>query len=394
MDAFGANMRIFFSVGEPSGDQHGAHLIEELKRRRSDIEFVGYGGPLMERAGCRLQYQLTLLAVMGFLRVVPLLWQFYKLVQTANRYFREHRPDAVVLIDFPGFNWWIARKAKKAGIPVFYYLPPQLWAWAPWRVKRMQKFVDHVLCALPFETAWYAKRGVAAEYVGHPFFDEVADAKLDQPFIDERQVSGKRNIGVLPGSRNSEVDNNWPLLIATVQRLHTAHPTARFFVACYKEAHREFCANWIRDHNLSLPVAVHVGKTSEIVELAECCLMVSGSISLELLARKTPAVVTYRVSRVQRLLSGIVMQCKYFTLPNLIADREVMPERFYAGSPSSEVTWAFDHLDRWLSDHDALADKLAELSQLCESCAETGATARTADVILSRLPAAECRSAA
>jgi lipid-A-disaccharide synthase len=387
-------MRIFFSVGEPSGDQHGAHLIEELKRRQADIEFVGFGGPLMDRAGCRLHFQLTQLAVMGFLRVIPLLWQFYKLVQNANRYFREHRPDAVVLIDFPGFNWWIARKAKKAGIPVFYYLPPQLWAWAPWRVKRMRKFVDHVLCALPFETAWYAQRGVEAEYVGHPFFDEVADAVLDQPFIDERQVSGQRNVGILPGSRNAEVDNNWPMMIAVIQQLHAAHPSARFFVACYKEAHREFCANWIRDHNLDLPVELHVNKTSEIVELVECCLMVSGSISLELLARKTPAVVTYRISRFQRLLSGIVLRCRFLTLPNLIADRELMPERFYAGSPSREATWAFDNLNGWLSDSEMLAGKARELARLCVRCAETGATARTAEAILSHLPAAARRFAA
>jgi lipid-A-disaccharide synthase len=198
----------------------------------------------------------------------------------------------------------------------------------------------------------------------------------------------------LPGSRNSEVTNNWPLMVNVIQRLHAAHPSARFFVACYKDSHREFCTNWIRDHNLSLPVELHVCKTSEIIELADCCLMVSGSISLELLARKTPAVVTYRVSRVQRLLSGVVMRCKYITLPNLIADREVMPERYYAGSPSNEVTWAFDHLDRWLSDSDALVDKVTELSKLCDRCAEAGATARTADMILDRLSVPERRFAA
>ena len=162
-------MHIFFSVGEPSGDQHAAHLIHELKGRRADIEISGYGGPAMEQAGCRLRFQLTDLAVMGFLRVIPLLWKFYSLVKQAERVFRESPPDAVVLVDFPGFNWWIARKAKAAGIPVFYYMPPQLWAWAAWRIKRVKRFVDHVLCALPFEYAWYAERGVNAHYVAIRF---------------------------------------------------------------------------------------------------------------------------------------------------------------------------------------------------------------------------------
>ena len=123
-------MEIYFSVGEPSGDQHAASLIKEMKQRQTDLKCCGYGGPLMEEAGCDLHYPLTNLAVMGIWAVIPLLKQFCRLVFRAGRYFKEHRPDAVVLVDFPGFNWWIARKAKAAGIPVFYYMPPQLWAWA------------------------------------------------------------------------------------------------------------------------------------------------------------------------------------------------------------------------------------------------------------------------
>src|SRR5690606_5128276 len=126
------------------------------------------------------------------------------------------RPDAVVLIDFPGFNWWIARKAKAAGIPVLYYLPPQLWAWGPWRIRKVRKFVDHVLCGLPFEYDWYATRGISAEYVGHPFFDEVADHPLDPEFCRQWTSPGEdgpRTIGILPGSRNHEVHRNWPMML-------------------------------------------------------------------------------------------------------------------------------------------------------------------------------------
>ena len=182
-------MHIFFSVGEPSGDQHAAHLIEELRRRQPGVRVTGYGGPLMERAGYESHFRLTDIAVMGFFRVLPLLWTFARLVWRAERFFREDRPDAVVVVDCPGFNWWIARKAKKAGIPVFYYMPPQLWAWASWRIRRVRKFVDHVLCALPFEYEWYKSRGVRAHFVGHPFFDEVAEYPLDKEWCAEWTAS-------------------------------------------------------------------------------------------------------------------------------------------------------------------------------------------------------------
>ena len=168
-------MKIFFSVGEPSGDQHAAHLITELQSRGTSIECVGFGGPQMREAGCRIDFQLTNLAVMGFFRVLPMVHRFWQVYQQAKAQFQRERPDAVVLVDFPGFNWWIASAAKAQGIPVFYFCPPQLWAWASWRIKKVKKFVDHVLACLPFEAEWYQQRGVPAEYVGHPFFDEVAD---------------------------------------------------------------------------------------------------------------------------------------------------------------------------------------------------------------------------
>src|SRR5271156_5972342 len=164
-------MRIFISAGEPSGDLHGANLIQSLRQQRPDLEFIGFGGPRMEAAGARLLYPLCQLAVMWFLRVLLNATTFLKVLSQADRYFRHRRPDAVILIDYPGFHWWLARRARFHGIPVFYFVPPQLWAWAGWRVEKMRRFVDHVLCSLPFEEAWYAERGVKARYVGHPYFD-------------------------------------------------------------------------------------------------------------------------------------------------------------------------------------------------------------------------------
>ena len=270
-------MHFFFSAGEPSGDQHAAHLIEELKRRCPGVRISGYGGPRMQQAGCELQYQLTDLAVMGFFRVVPLLWKFARLLWQAQRFFAREKPDAVVLVDFPGFNWWIARKAKAAGIPVFYYMPPQLWAWAAWRIRRVRKYVDCVLCGLPFEYEWYARRGVDAVYVGHPFFDDVAahslDGSLRAPLCSRPSTAtgdpsclppvdrAGRVVGVLPGSRRHEVVQNWPLMVDVMRRLHARHPDVRFFVPCYTPAFEQMCVDHLRRTEADLPVCFFVGKT-------------------------------------------------------------------------------------------------------------------------------------
>jgi len=184
-------MRIFFSVGEPSGDVHGANLIRALQALEPGVECVGFGGDRMADAGCKHLFDMCNHAVMGLTQVLSSLPKLIGLVREADRYFQEHRPDAVVLIDYPGFNWWIARAAHRQGIPVYYFVPPQIWAWARWRVRKMRRFVDHVLCSLPFEEAWYRERGVNAEYVGHPFFDELPRQRFDPLFMETQRNLGR-----------------------------------------------------------------------------------------------------------------------------------------------------------------------------------------------------------
>ncbi len=390
-------MHVFFSVGEPSGDQHAACLIEELRRRQPDIRVSGFGGPRMEQAGCQLLFPLTNLAVMGIFAVIPKILEFYQLYRKAKEYLRRHQPDLVVLVDFPGFNWWIASAAKAEGIPVYYYMPPQLWAWASWRIRKVRKYVDLVLSGLPFETEWYARRGIPALYVGHPFFDEVAEHPLDSAFLKEWTSDSGRTIALLPGSRRPEVEHNWPLLLEAARRIHHAHPDTRFLVAGYKESQRDFCWSYYEQSGIDLPLNFFVGKTSEIIELADCAMMVSGSVSLEMLARGTPATVVYSAGRLTYLIGRMLVKIKSFSLPNLIAGRSIMPEHLCVGDPEPTIEGLTRDVCRWLRDPRTLERTRDELAELRHSIGATGATRRVAEVIHHRLcqtPESAARAAA
>lgn len=395
-------MHLFFSVGEPSGDQHAAHLIQALRRQVPQARFSGFGGPLMEQAGFENHYRLTDLAVMGLGGVVPVIGTFYRQYRRARDILQRERPEAVVLVDCPGFNWWIAAAAKAAGIPTLYYLPPQLWAWAPWRIRKVRRYVDVILAALPFEAEWYGQRNVDVEYVGHPFFDDVAQHRLDQAFLDRCRWGEHghpvRTVGILPGSRQQEVERNFPVMLRVMQRLTRRHPDVRFRVACYKESQRECCRGQLVGSFARLPIDLHVGRTPEIIEASECCLMTSGSVSLEMLARTTPAVVQYRCGPLMGAIARFVVTSPFISLPNLIAGREVMPEHAFVARPAVHSRRMATQLDEWLSDRRRLDQRRAELQQLKERVVRAGGVEQAAAVILKRLgassePAATRRAA-
>lgn len=389
-------MHLFFSAGEPSGDQHAARVIEQLRQRAPGIRCSGFGGPEMERAGLRPLYDLTQLAVMGFGGIVPLLSTFRDLYGAAKSFLATERPDAVILVDFPGFNWWVARAAKAAGVPVYYYCPPQLWAWAPWRIYKMRRLVDAVLAVLPFEADWYRRRGMDVSWVGHPFFDEAAHTPLNPEVVGEIRSAGSFALGILPGSRKQEVNGNFPIMLRMMEHLYQRHPGVTFPVACYKSWHHDRCRQLLDAHPAPLPVTLFTGQTAEVIEAADCCLMVSGSVSLELLARRTPAVVMYKLSLGMWCLARMLATCKFITLPNLIADSAVMPEFPFVRSQGPHIDQLTEVLDRWISSPVELAQSRQRLERVANGIVEAGGVVRAAEEILRRIgqtPAAVSRAA-
>ncbi len=370
-------MKIFISAGEPSGDLHGANLIRALRQLQPAVDIHAFGGERMAQAGCHMVYPLCNHAVMGLTAVLAELPRFIRILRLFARWLKEHKPDRVVLIDYPGLHWWLARIAHGQGIPVYYFVPPQIWAWATHRVKRMKKYVDRILCSLPFEPQWYAERGVQAEYIGHPYFDEMQRQKLDEGFLESQMAIGVPIVGVLPGSRNKEVSRNGPMLVQAMERLHAQRPDVRFLVAAYKPSQAITMERLVGSR--LLPVEIHVGRTPEIIHLAHACVAVSGSVSLELLHHLTPTVIVYRIGKWLFPLVKRFKHVKYITLVNLLADQELFPEFLTAQCPDQAIASILLH---WLNDEPARQQRIAALSQLREQVGQPGACQRAAAAIL------------
>jgi lipid-A-disaccharide synthase len=382
-------MRLFLSAGEPSGDLHGANLIRCLRERVPDLDVVGFGGELMAKAGCRLVYPLCDLAVVGLWPVLTSVPTFARILEMARQSFLAEPPDALVMIDYPGFHWWLARAARKQGIPVCYFVPPQIWAWGTWRAGKMRRLCDSVLCSLPFEETWFRQRGIPARYIGHPYFDELAQQRLDSSFLAEQQRWPGPLVAILPGSRGSELRYNLPSLLRAADLIHTRRPDVRFLVACLKEKHAEAVRQ--RIGTTHLPLQVWHGKTAEIIHLAHSCMSVSGSVSLEMLFRGKPATILYRHHWFMVLLGHLLKRCKYITLVNLLADRILYPEYFSAGCMAETLA---GHILHWLQDRQAYAELCSELAALKQQVAQGGACSRAADTILEMLHGRETRRAA
>jgi lipid-A-disaccharide synthase len=269
-------------------------------------------------------------------------------------------------------------------------VPPQIWAWAGWRVKKVRRFVDHVLCSLPFEPAWYHARGVPrARYVGHPYFDELLARGIDSDFLLTQEAKGRPVVALLPGSRTQEVTRNLPVMLRAAAKLSAHRPDARFVVACLHERHKALAEALIAGAGLTdLPVEVHAARTPELIRLADVAWAVSGSVGLELMMEALPTVVLYKLRRFDLLIARPFIKAKFISLVNLLADEEVMPEYLTERDVSGELSaWAV----RWLDDPAEREKASARLVALRDRVAVPGASDRAAAAILETLQLAAYR---
>ncbi len=315
-------MNYFISAGEPSGDLHAAALIEELKSADRQARFTFLGGDLMAKAaGVDPVIHYSRMAFMGFSEVLRNLRTIFGNLSVAKKAIVETHPDALILVDYPSFNLKLAKYADKLGIPVYYYIAPKVWAWKEWRVKTIRRYVRRVLSILPFEEEYFSSRNVAVSYVGNPSREEI-DSRIAlmssrEDFMKSHGLEDKPILALVPGSRRGEIRNNLPIMDAVARR----HPELQPVVAGAPGMCREFYDEFTR-----IPVVEE--STFELMHHAEAALVTSGTATLECALAGTPQVVCYRANGVKLSYNIMkhLLKVRYVSLPNLIADRDVIPE--------------------------------------------------------------------
>ena len=325
------NNKIMIIAGEASGDQHGAHLVSAMLARRPELSFCGMGGKELIAAGVNVLFDAKKIAVVGLAEVfshLPDILAARKILRTS---LKKERPALLILIDFPDFNLMLAKFAKKLGIPVFYYISPQVWAWRSGRVKTIRERVDRIGVILPFEEEFFRSRGLAADYVGHPLLDSVKTSRSRDAFCGLLGIDPEDQcIGLLPGSRKKEIATLLPILLETAQRLQKHNQQKMVFLLPLASTISE---QEIRDNGLDalgqgLDVRLIKEDRYDMMAACDAAVVVSGTVTLELALLDTPMVVIYKVSsstyRIGRLLVNKELQ--HFSLVNLIAGKEIVPE--------------------------------------------------------------------
>jgi lipid-A-disaccharide synthase len=367
---------LFLSAGEPSGDLHAANLARAIRLRQPNLPLVGFGGPRSAAAGVLLRYPLTELSVM-WASAAKHLATFFTLARRTEVEFRRRPPAALVMVDYPGFHFALAKRAYRAGVPVYWFVPPQLWAWHGSRAEKVRRWVRTVFTALPFEDDWYRGRGCHTRYVGHPYFDELRTRTVDEEWVAERTRLGPV-VAILPGSRTQEVKANVPMMLAASDQIRQCVPGVRFLVAAFREKH----AVMVRQLLAGREVEVCFGRTPEVIRAATVAMAVSGSVGLELLHDLLPTVVVYKTSHLFEQVARRVANFQHVSIVNLLAGRELFPE--VAGG-----AWAPDRiadpLVRCLTDPAARTASQTALRELRDRIAVPGACDRAADALIADL---------
>jgi lipid-A-disaccharide synthase len=373
-------MTIYFVAGEVSADNHGAALMRSLRVLGPELKFIGRGGPQMQQvAGAQFKNWIGDAAVLGLWEVLRKYGYFRKQFHQTLNEIQESKPDAVVLIDYPGFNLRLARALRRQSQTpkTIYYISPQVWAWNRGRIKRMAHFIDLVLCIFPFETDLYAASGLRAVFVGHPMIERLETQKIDTH-------RDQNLIGLFPGSRSREVRKIFPVMIEAARRLLQLNPTLRFQLAAASEELAREMSGMLRAEQLAerRTIEIAVGQTEAIMQRAFVGIVASGSATLEAAYFGMPFVLIYKVAWPTYVAARLVVNVDFLGMPNLLAAKEVVPEFIQHEATPDAIVKAVRLLmedsparDRMISDFDAITSKLGG----------TGASERAAQAILAEL---------
>ena len=373
-------IQLMLVAGEASGDKHAAHLAAALQSLRPEIqfEFFGSGGDEMRAAGVETLVDVRELAIMGALEIAAALPKFLRVFRQLRVAANTQKPDAVILVDWPEFNLRLAKKLKRDGHRVFYYISPQVWAWRSYRVEQIKRDVERMLVILPFEKEFYEQHGIQVEYVGHPLLDSVRVTATRDEFCRKHNLDPSRPIvALLPGSRRKEVSYILPPMLEAARALSLSNPALQFVLALAPTIAR----TQIETNSLANLTVVE-NDTYNAVAAADLAVVASGTATLETAIIGTPLIICYRASELNwRLFTPFIM-VPFVGMPNLIAGREVAPELLQNNLTGARLAVEITEL---LSDAERLQQARADLQEVRQKLGATNASQRAAHVILQSL---------
>jgi len=369
---------VFLSAAEASADAHCARLIPQLRAAIPQVRCIGLGGDAMARAGCHLLENLSDRSAMLAHALAQVVF-YFRLLRRLKRFLREEHPDLVIVADSPAWNFHVAQAARRLGIPVLYYIAPQLWAWGDWRVKKLRRCADRLACILPFEEEWFTQRGIPATYVGHPLFD--TEQRIE-PVNPLGPVSDSfPTVALLPGSRNHEIGHLWPVLQRLAHAVRDEYPRARFLTAAHSDA---VAARLRVQADPTLPIDIRCTSIEACTRHADLALVASGTATLEVAAQNCPMIILYHVPAWQwHLVGRWLVKTKFLSLVNILAGRELVPEFMPLPrrlDPVIDVALAL------LADDKRRQALRLALRQLVEPLTQPGTARRVAQIAQEMLP--------
>jgi lipid-A-disaccharide synthase len=368
------------SCGEPSGDLYAGALAAELLRLEPGAVITGFGGDRLAAAGATLVENFSGLSVTGLLEVVRLLPRTYATYRRLVADADETRPDVFVAIDFPDFNFTLARALKKRGIPIVYYISPQLWAWRPGRMKTMKRLVDEVLVIFPFEEPIYREAGVPVRWVGHPLFDIQPPVRDRAQFVAEAGLDPAGPVvALLPGSRTNEVREILPTLLDAARLIRTRVPSAQFLVPRAPHLRDAMFEPLERLRAEGVPIALVTGQADAVLASADVAIVASGTVTVQAALHGCPMVVVYRLSPLTYRLGKPFVHVTTYAMVNLVAGRAVVPELIQDAFTAEAVC---GEAVRMLTDRDYAERIRQDLREVRDRLGDAGASRRAAEAVL------------
>lgn len=359
--------KLMIVAGEVSGDQHAARLVRDLRAARGDVEITGIGGEALRREGVRTLYDVRDMAVVGFLEVVSRLAFFRRVFRQMTERLESDRPDALLLVDYPGFNLRLAAKARALGIPVLYYVSPQVWAWHKSRIPKMARILDLLMVIFPFEVEVFKGTGLKTVFVGHPLVESVKRT-LARPSPELPWPAGERRIGLLPGSRRQEIQRVLPAMLAAARELRRRDPATAFLIPAASAEIREQIARQLD----ALPpedraaVAVVDGQMREILRQARAAMVCSGTATVETALLQCPLIVVYRTAALTYWFGRRIIRVPWLGMVNLIAGRELCPEFIQGAARPGAMADAVEALAADTPERQVQLAGLAEVARSLE----------------------------